>query len=169
MKVCTDIYGPQEHKFYWLWWNTVSQHPLDIFAQTFVQTLMVPRKHVLTLVIPTLYRCHQLQPHRAISHKPAVLLEMSYCCLHCLLCSAFNLMVMSFCMKLMKWRAKKKDWFYICMWLMVISYLCFFNRISQDLAKDLAMLAREIHDVAGEIDSVSPAATDPGALVTSKH
>ncbi|XP_072318692.1 centrosomal protein of 170 kDa [Eucyclogobius newberryi] len=36
-------------------------------------------------------------------------------------------------------------------------------RISQDLAKDLAMLAREIHDVAGEIDSVSPAATDPGA------
>ncbi|XP_034717233.1 centrosomal protein of 170 kDa [Etheostoma cragini] len=38
-------------------------------------------------------------------------------------------------------------------------------RISQDLAKDLAMLAREIHDVAGEIDSVSPAATDPGALM----
>ncbi|XP_056443306.1 centrosomal protein of 170 kDa [Gadus chalcogrammus] len=30
-------------------------------------------------------------------------------------------------------------------------------RISQDLAKDLAMLAREIHDVAGEIDSVNPA------------
>uniref|UniRef100_A0A3P8TY97 Centrosomal protein 170Ab n=1 Tax=Amphiprion percula TaxID=161767 RepID=A0A3P8TY97_AMPPE len=42
-------------------------------------------------------------------------------------------------------------------------------RISQDLAKDLAMLAREIHDVAGEIDSVSPAATDPGALVRSSH
>lgn len=41
-------------------------------------------------------------------------------------------------------------------------------RISQDLAKDLAMLAREIHDVAGEIDSVSPAATDPGALVKKK-
>uniref|UniRef100_A0A672H1G1 CEP170 C-terminal domain-containing protein n=1 Tax=Salarias fasciatus TaxID=181472 RepID=A0A672H1G1_SALFA len=40
-------------------------------------------------------------------------------------------------------------------------------RISQDLAKDLAMLAREIHDVAGEIDSVSPAAADPGALVHS--
>uniref|UniRef100_A0A3P8XBF0 CEP170 C-terminal domain-containing protein n=2 Tax=Esox lucius TaxID=8010 RepID=A0A3P8XBF0_ESOLU len=41
-------------------------------------------------------------------------------------------------------------------------------RISQDLAKDLAMLAREIHDVAGEIDSVSPAAsaaTDPGATL----
>lgn len=38
-------------------------------------------------------------------------------------------------------------------------------RISQDLAKDLAMLAREIHDVAGEIDSVSPAATDPGAVL----
>uniref|UniRef100_A0A087XN50 Centrosomal protein 170Ab n=1 Tax=Poecilia formosa TaxID=48698 RepID=A0A087XN50_POEFO len=42
-------------------------------------------------------------------------------------------------------------------------------RISQDLAKDLAMLAREIHDVAGEIDSVSPAATDPGALVQTHH
>ncbi|XP_051940314.1 centrosomal protein of 170 kDa isoform X1 [Hippocampus zosterae] len=38
-------------------------------------------------------------------------------------------------------------------------------RISQDLAKDLAMLAREIHDVAGEIDSVSPAATDPGVML----
>uniref|UniRef100_A0A1A7YM28 Centrosomal protein 170b n=1 Tax=Iconisemion striatum TaxID=60296 RepID=A0A1A7YM28_9TELE len=38
-------------------------------------------------------------------------------------------------------------------------------RISQDLAKDLAMLAREIHDVAGEIDSVSPAATEPGAVL----
>lgn len=50
---------------------------------------------------------------------------------------------------------------------MVISYLCFIVRISQDLAKDLAMLAREIHDVAGEIDSVSPAATDPGALVVN--
>ncbi|XP_062390898.1 centrosomal protein of 170 kDa [Sardina pilchardus] len=38
-------------------------------------------------------------------------------------------------------------------------------RISQDLAKDLAMLAREIHDVAGEIDSVSPSsAADPSAL-----
>lgn len=48
---------------------------------------------------------------------------------------------------------------------MVISCLCLFIRISQDLAKDLAMLAREIHDVAGEIDSVSPAATDPGVLV----
>nr|XP_061791748.1 centrosomal protein of 170 kDa-like [Nerophis lumbriciformis] len=38
-------------------------------------------------------------------------------------------------------------------------------RISQDLAKDLAMLAREIHDVAGEIDSVSPATTDPGVML----
>lgn len=43
------------------------------------------------------------------------------------------------------------------------------DRISQDLAKDLAMLAREIHDVAGEIDSVSPAATDPGILVVSNR
>ncbi|XP_008281087.1 centrosomal protein of 170 kDa [Stegastes partitus] len=41
-------------------------------------------------------------------------------------------------------------------------------RISQDLAKDLAMLAREIHDVAGEIDSVSPAATDPGVLLEER-
>ncbi|XP_034044056.1 centrosomal protein of 170 kDa [Thalassophryne amazonica] len=41
-------------------------------------------------------------------------------------------------------------------------------RISQDLAKDLAMLAREIHDVAGEIDSVSPAATDPGPLLEER-
>lgn len=37
------------------------------------------------------------------------------------------------------------------------------------MAKDLAMLAQEIHDVAGEIDSVSPAATDPGALVFMLH
>ena len=44
-----------------------------------------------------------------------------------------------------------------------IHSVCF--RISQDLAKDLAMLAREIHDVAGEIDSVSPAANDPTPLV----
>lgn len=51
----------------------------------------------------------------------------------------------------------------------MINGVCLFNRISQDLAKDLAMLAREIHDVAGEIDSVSPAATDPGALVSSKN
>lgn len=47
--------------------------------------------------------------------------------------------------------------------------LHFLIRISQDLAKDLAMLAREIHDVAGEIDSVSPAAADSGALVESAH
>lgn len=31
------------------------------------------------------------------------------------------------------------------------------------------MLAKEIHDVAGEIDSVSPAATDPGALVCTPY
>lgn len=31
------------------------------------------------------------------------------------------------------------------------------------------MLAKEIHDVAGEIDSVSPAATDPGASVDTSH
>ena len=32
--------------------------------------------------------------------------------------------------------------------------LCF-DRLSQDLAKDLAILAREIHDVAGDGDSQS--------------
>ncbi|XP_051986344.1 centrosomal protein of 170 kDa [Xyrauchen texanus] len=37
-------------------------------------------------------------------------------------------------------------------------------RISQDLAKDLAMLAREIHDVAGEIDSVSPSSAPPASV-----
>ncbi|XP_073708091.1 centrosomal protein of 170 kDa [Garra rufa] len=40
-------------------------------------------------------------------------------------------------------------------------------RISQDLAKDLAMLAREIHDVAGEIDSVSPSSA-PAASVEGR-
>ncbi|XP_052455035.1 centrosomal protein of 170 kDa-like [Carassius gibelio] len=40
-------------------------------------------------------------------------------------------------------------------------------RISQDLAKDLAMLAREIHDVAGEIDSVSPSSA-PAASVENR-
>ncbi|XP_076871350.1 centrosomal protein of 170 kDa isoform X2 [Brachyhypopomus gauderio] len=40
-------------------------------------------------------------------------------------------------------------------------------RISQDLAKDLAMLAQEIHDVAGEIDSVSPSSA-PSASVEER-
>ncbi|XP_035390966.1 centrosomal protein of 170 kDa isoform X2 [Electrophorus electricus] len=40
-------------------------------------------------------------------------------------------------------------------------------RISQDLAKDLAMLAQEIHDVAGEIDSVSPSSA-PSVLVEDR-
>lgn len=53
-------------------------------------------------------------------------------------------------------------------WTM-LNICLFLIRISQDLAKDLAMLAREIHDVAGEIDSVSPAATDPGALVQTTN
>lgn len=51
----------------------------------------------------------------------------------------------------------------------MLNICLFLIRISQDLAKDLAMLAREIHDVAGEIDSVSPAATDPGALVQTTN
>ncbi|MGH0126822.1 UNVERIFIED_CONTAM: hypothetical protein FKN15_035163 [Acipenser sinensis] len=53
-------------------------------------------------------------------------------------------------------------------------------RISQDLAKDLATLAREIHDVAGEIDSesspstvpsttVSTAATTPGSVIDTRE
>ncbi|XP_053344580.1 centrosomal protein of 170 kDa protein B isoform X1 [Clarias gariepinus] len=41
-------------------------------------------------------------------------------------------------------------------------------RLSQDLAKDLAILAREIHDVAGETDTPTPSATGcntpPGSL-----
>ncbi|XP_058880346.1 centrosomal protein of 170 kDa-like isoform X3 [Acipenser ruthenus] len=54
------------------------------------------------------------------------------------------------------------------------------RRISQDLAKDLATLAREIHDVAGEIDSesspstvpsttVSTAATTPGSVIDTRE
>ncbi|XP_028458470.1 centrosomal protein of 170 kDa isoform X5 [Perca flavescens] len=41
------------------------------------------------------------------------------------------------------------------------------RRISQDLAKDLAILAREIHDVAGEIDSVSSSGTAPSTTVST--
>lgn len=40
-------------------------------------------------------------------------------------------------------------------------------RLSQDLAKDLAILAKEIHDVAGDGDSPSSgmgATTSPGSL-----
>ncbi|XP_031434959.1 centrosomal protein of 170 kDa isoform X3 [Clupea harengus] len=40
-------------------------------------------------------------------------------------------------------------------------------RISQDLAKDLAVLAREIHDVAGEIDSVSSSGTAPSTTLST--
>lgn len=43
----------------------------------------------------------------------------------------------------------------------------YFLRISQDLAKDLAILAREIHDVAGEIDSVSSSGTAPSTTVST--
>uniref|UniRef100_A0A3Q3GF70 Centrosomal protein 170Aa n=1 Tax=Labrus bergylta TaxID=56723 RepID=A0A3Q3GF70_9LABR len=41
-------------------------------------------------------------------------------------------------------------------------------RISQDLAKDLAVLAREIHDVAGEIDSVSSSGTAPSTTLVDR-
>ncbi|XP_045069981.1 centrosomal protein of 170 kDa-like isoform X2 [Coregonus clupeaformis] len=41
------------------------------------------------------------------------------------------------------------------------------RRISQDLTKDLAILAREIHDVAGEIDSVSSSGTAPSTTVST--
>ncbi|XP_061767153.1 centrosomal protein of 170 kDa-like isoform X1 [Nerophis ophidion] len=41
------------------------------------------------------------------------------------------------------------------------------RRISQDLAKDLATLAREIHDVAGKIDSVSSSDTAPSTTVST--
>jgi len=43
------------------------------------------------------------------------------------------------------------------------------SRISQDLAKDLAMLAREIHDVAGEIDSVSPSSAPAASVRRQLH
>lgn len=46
-------------------------------------------------------------------------------------------------------------------------FLC--SRISQDLAKDLAMLAREIHDVAGEIDSVSPSSAPTASVRRQLH
>ncbi|XP_048865162.1 centrosomal protein of 170 kDa-like isoform X9 [Brienomyrus brachyistius] len=42
------------------------------------------------------------------------------------------------------------------------------RRISQDLAKDLAILAREIHDVAGEIDSVSSSGTAPSTTLVDR-
>ncbi|XP_077586103.1 centrosomal protein of 170 kDa isoform X1 [Stigmatopora nigra] len=41
------------------------------------------------------------------------------------------------------------------------------RRISQDLAKDLATLAREIHDVAGKIDSVSSSDTAPSTTAST--
>lgn len=45
--------------------------------------------------------------------------------------------------------------------------LCFSCRLSQDLAKDLAILAKEIHDVAGDGDSPSSGmgtTTSPSSL-----
>lgn len=45
--------------------------------------------------------------------------------------------------------------------------LCFPCRLSQDLAKDLAILAKEIHDVAGDGDSPSSGmgtTTSPSSL-----
>lgn len=45
--------------------------------------------------------------------------------------------------------------------------LCFHCRLSQDLAKDLAILAKEIHDVAGDGDSPSSGmgtTPSPGSL-----
>ncbi len=47
------------------------------------------------------------------------------------------------------------------------SCLCLHCRLSQDLAKDLAILAKEIHDVAGDGDSPSSGmgtTTSPGSL-----
>lgn len=67
--------------------------------------------------------------------------------------------------------------FHVFMWLFIPSpkeprlmvnrlFPCV-RRISQDLAKDLAILAREIHDVAGEIDSVSSSGTAPSTTVST--
>lgn len=50
---------------------------------------------------------------------------------------------------------------------MVIMCLRFPCRLSQDLAKDLAILAKEIHDVAGDGDSPSSSmgtTTSPSSL-----
>lgn len=60
-------------------------------------------------------------------------------------------------------------------WVLKNSFICLMvnrlfpcvRRISQDLAKDLAILAREIHDVAGEIDSVSSSGTAPSTTVST--
>lgn len=40
-------------------------------------------------------------------------------------------------------------------------------RLSQDLAKDLAILAREIHDVAGDGDPPNPESSAPVSTVTA--
>lgn len=44
--------------------------------------------------------------------------------------------------------------------------VCVSYRLSQDLAKDLAILAREIHDVAGDGDTPTAAgySTPPGSV-----
>ncbi len=44
----------------------------------------------------------------------------------------------------------------------------FFTRLSQDLAKDLAVLAQEIHDVAGDSEAQS-ASTDKMGPAISTH
>lgn len=44
-------------------------------------------------------------------------------------------------------------------------------RLSQDLAKDLAILAREIHDVAGDGDSLSslPTTSTLGSTISARE
>jgi len=54
------------------------------------------------------------------------------------------------------------------LWLMIYYIILVSVRLSQDLAKDLAILAREIHDVAGDGDSQTSsglgATTSPGSM-----
>lgn len=53
----------------------------------------------------------------------------------------------------------------LCVLTAVLHALCF--RLSQTLVKDVAILAREIHDVAGDGDSQSSSGTGPSTSLSS--
>lgn len=52
-----------------------------------------------------------------------------------------------------------------CILMVLLRCLCF--RLSQTLVKDVAILAREIHDVAGDGDSQSSSGTGPSTSLSS--
>lgn len=52
-----------------------------------------------------------------------------------------------------------------CVLMVLLHCLCF--RLSQTLVKDVAILAREIHDVAGDGDSQSSSGTGPSPCLSS--